>query len=425
MAKLEELNFLTPNSAQECRERFGTPVFVYSVKALKSQALKALDFPNEFGLTVRFAMKACPNAAVLQLFNSMGLHFDASSVFEVERAKQAGVPASHISLSTQELPASFESVIESGTLLNACSIDQLERFGNAFPGYEVGVRFNPGQGSGGTGKTNVGGPSASFGIWFELLPKVKEIVQKYRLKVVRIHTHIGSGSDPDIWQKVSQLSLDLCKEFPDVQTLNLGGGYKVARMNYEKGTDLSLVGVPVREGFVRFFKETGRKLRLEIEPGTFMVANCGTLVTTVQDITTTSAHTFLKIDSGMTEVLRPSLYAAQHPLVVVPTDPSRSAQTEKYVVVGHCCESGDLLTPAPGDPEAIEERTLTKAEIGDVLVVEGCGAYCSGMSTKNYNSFPEAPEALLAENGSLHLIRRRQDLSQITANEVSIDIANL
>mmetsp|Transcript_38561 Transcript_38561/g.49175 ORF Transcript_38561/g.49175 Transcript_38561/m.49175 type:complete len:473 (+) Transcript_38561:64-1482(+) len=425
--EVEKLNFLTPKNVAEIRQQFGTPTYVYGSEVLKSQASKALNFPNAYGLTVRFAMKACPNAAILQLFNSMGLHIDASSVYEVERAVKAGVPPSHISLSTQELPSDFGKVIEDGTKLNACSLDQLERFGKQFPGQEVGIRFNPGQGSGGTGKTNVGGPSSSFGIWFELLPQVKEIVAKYDLKVVRIHTHIGSGSDPEIWQKVSQLSLNLCKEFPDVHTMNLGGGYKVGRMSFEKSTDLSVVGAPVKDAFVRFAEETGRELHLEIEPGTFLVANSGALVTTVQDKVTTgdSGHTFLKMDGGMTDVLRPSLYGALHPIIIVPTDEARNGQTEKYVVVGHCCESGDLLTPANGEPETIEERELYKAEIGDALVVEGCGAYCSSMSTKNYNSFLEAPEVMVGKDGSIHLIRRRQDLSQILQNEVPINLDNL
>lgn len=77
------------------------------------------------------------------------------------------------------------------------------------------MRFNPGKGSGGTGKTNVGGPSASFGIWHELLPQVKDIVAKYNIQVERIHTHIGSGSDPAVWQSVAGMSLALVKEFPD------------------------------------------------------------------------------------------------------------------------------------------------------------------------------------------------------------------
>ena len=130
--------------------------------------------------------------------------------------------------------------------------------------------------------------------------------------MVRIHTHIGSGSDPEVWQEVTNDSIDLVRHFPDVTVLNLGGGYKVGRMSYEQSTDLQVVGEPVKRLFADFAKETGRELKLEIEPGTYLTANSGTLLSRVQDMTTTGAdgHTFLKLDSGMTEVLRPSLYGA-------------------------------------------------------------------------------------------------------------------
>jgi diaminopimelate decarboxylase len=92
--------------------------------------------------------------------------------------------------------------------------------------------------------------------------------------------------------------------------------------------------------------------------------------------------------------------------------------TKDYLVVGHCCESGDLLTPEPGNPEGLLARTLTEARIGDPLVIDGSGAYCAAMSSKNYNSFPEAPEVLLDRDGTFHLVRRRQTLEQVLQNEV-------
>ena len=420
--EMESLRFLTPELTREVRGLAGTPAYVYDVASLKRNAAAALAFPNAFGLTVRFAMKASPNAAILKLFSGMGLQFDASSTFEVRRAMAAGVAAEDCSLSTQELSPDFKELIPLGLKMNACSLSQLRAFGEAFPGGEIGVRFNPGLGSGGTGKTNVGGPSSSFGIWHEAKDEVAAIAEEFGLKVVRVHTHIGSGSDPAVWQRVAGMSLDLCRLFPDVATLNLGGGYKVGRMAGEKSTDLAVVGVPVTTAFEEFKEETGRALKLEIEPGTFLLANAGSVVTSVQDKVhtgTDEGHTFLKLDAGMTDVLRPSLYGAQHPLVVVKAE-GEEAATEPVVVVGHCCESGDLLTCAPDEPETIGERVLTKAEVGDLLVIEGSGAYCSAMSTKNYNSFPEAPEVLVDEAGGLHVARKRQKLEQIWENEVDV-----
>jgi diaminopimelate decarboxylase len=90
--------------------------------------------------------------------------------------------------------------------------------------------------------------------------------------------------------------------------------------------------------------------------------------------------------------------------------------------VGHCCESGDLITCAPGEPETLAVKNLPEVQTGDLCVIGGAGAYCAGMSTKNYNSFPEAPEVLIKANGSIKLIRRRQTLSQIIENEIGGDI---
>jgi diaminopimelate decarboxylase len=420
MAHNTQPRFLDFTIASTIADNFGSPVYVYDMASLKANAAAVLAFPNAFGLTARYAMKASPNAAILKFFNQASLQIDASSGHEVRRAMAAGVPAANISLSTQELPDDFAELYEMGIEINACSLSQLERFGQAFPGREIGVRFNPGAGSGGNNRTNVGGPSSSFGIWHEWIEHVKTLIDCYELKLVRIHTHIGSGSDPAVWQKISGMSLDLVRQFPDVVTLNLGGGFKVARMADEVATDLQECGAPVVEKFREFAKETGREIRLEIEPGTFLMANTCAVLSTVQDVISTGVegYDFLKLNTGMTEVLRPSIYGAQHPIYILQAE--TAAETRDYVIAGHCCESGDILTPAPGDPELLAARTLPVSVIGDICVIDGAGAYCAGMSTKNYNSYPEAAEVMLDENQVPHLIRRRQKLEDIWANEVGL-----
>jgi len=144
--------FLTPELAQSCIEiAQGTPLYAYSLDKLEKAADACLAFPHAYGLTVRYAMKACPNQALLQFFSGQKhIHMDASSGYEVRRAiVAAGVPASHISLSTQELPADFDQLMEMGVKINACSVSQLERIGQKMPGSTVGIRVNPGVGSGG------------------------------------------------------------------------------------------------------------------------------------------------------------------------------------------------------------------------------------------------------------------------------------
>ncbi len=416
---MERFAFLSAAQVRIIQTRFGTPVFVYDQQGLEEQARKALAFPNAFGLRVRYAMKACPNTALVRLLNQQGLHLDVSSGFEAQRAMRAGVPAAHLQLTAQQLPIDLRELVEYGVRFNACSLHQFRTFGQLFPGRELGIRINPGLGSGHNNRTNVGGPSSSFGIWHEYLDQVLALQREFKLKITALHSHIGSGSDPEVWQRCARLTLGIAARLSQVQTVNLGGGFKVGRIPGEVSTDLQVAGRPIPEEFVRFHKEHGRQLVLELEPGTFFVANAGAVVCTAIDVVDTGSagYAFIKVDSGMTEVLRPSLYGAQHPISVVPAQAGTRGQRD-YLVVGHCCESGDVLTPEPGNPEGLQTRTLTEAHIGDAVVIGGSGAYCAGMAAKNYNSFPEAPEVLLDKTGQFHLIRQRQTLDQVLTNEM-------
>ncbi|MGF1531511.1 MAG: diaminopimelate decarboxylase [Puniceicoccaceae bacterium] len=410
--------FLNLEQCQVLASAVGTPCFVYDEGLLREQAGLAKRFPNAFGMKPRFAMKACPNLAILKLFREEGFGIDASSIHEVYRALRAGYEPSEISLSTQELPEDLGGVFEEGLKVNACSLDQLDRYGRAFPGAEVGLRFNPGLGSGGTGKTNVGGPASSFGIWKDWVPAVRQIVDEYGLKPVRLHSHIGSGSDPEVWKRTAGMTLALVGAFPEVETVNLGGGYKVARVPGEKGTNLEEIGAPVKTLFEEFHAETGRGLKLEIEPGTFLVANAGAILARVIDVVSTGegGYRFVKLDTGMTEILRPSLYGAQHSITFL-GEGMEERLPKEAVVVGHCCESGDLLTPKPGDGEVLQSRTFPEPRRGDFCVIDGAGGYCAAMSAKHYNSFPEVAEVLKGSDGSLVVIRRRQRLEDLWVNE--------
>lgn len=162
--------FLTPETALKCAEAAGgTPLYAYSLAKLEAAADACLAFPNAYGLTVRYAMKACPNAAILRYFHSRGIHVDASSGYEVRRAMQAGVPASHISLSTQELPSDFDELLALGVKINACSVSQLDRIGQKRPGSTVGIRVNPGVGSGGFSSSTTSFSKVRVCVWCRLL----------------------------------------------------------------------------------------------------------------------------------------------------------------------------------------------------------------------------------------------------------------
>jgi diaminopimelate decarboxylase len=407
---------LTPAQAREARERFGTPCYVYDREALEAAARRALAFPAPFGFTLRYAMKANPSRGILTLFRDLGLHVDASSDHEVERALRAGFPPGAIQLTSQMPSPRLAEHLERGVLYNACSLHQLDALGRTAPGREVSVRMNPGLGSGATNRTNTGGPASSFGIWHEYLEDVKTLAKRYDLRITRLHSHIGSGTDPEVWKRCTRMTLDLAARLADVRVINLGGGFKVGRMPGEATVDLADVGAHVRDELLAFRDRDGRALHLEIEPGTYLVANAGVVVATCVDVVDTgrAGYVFAKLDAGMTEVTRPSLYGAQHPIDVL----AEGRPEADVVFVGPCCESGDVLTPAPGDPEALAPRRVALPQVGDLVVVGGVGAYCAAMATINYNSYPQAPEILREPDGELRLLRRRQRLEQVWENEI-------
>lgn len=386
-------NFVSTTQARDLAAAHGTPLFVYSRDVLTKQAAAMLAVPAPHGLTVRYAMKANPHDDVLKLLREQDIKIDASSGYEAARALTAGFAPADILLTSQQLAHNTRELVEKGVQFNACSLRQLESYGQAFPGSDVSVRINPGIGSGHSVKTNVGGVTSSFGIWHEYIDKIHALAAKYRLNIVRMHTHIGSGTDPAVWQDAARISLELIKNFPSATIIDLGGGFKVARLDGEHGADMTDIGRAMADELQMFAADTGRQLHLELEPGTFMAANMGILIAEVDDITDTGpdGYTYLKLNTGMTEILRPSLYGSQHPIEVL----TEATQLRQYVVVGHCCESGDLLTPAPGEPDFLDPRHLPEAAIGDLVLIGGAGAYCASMSAAGYNDFPRAVEVMI------------------------------
>jgi diaminopimelate decarboxylase len=405
--------FMKPKIAEELRERYGTPLYVYSQEEIVKNVQEVMNFPNPYGLTPRYAMKACSTAAILLLLQERGMWFDASSGFEAERAIMVGIEGCRISVASQQFPNNIKYLVEQGVHFTACSLNQLKQFGNLFPGSNVALRINFGIGSGLHAKTNVGGPAASFGVWIDAIDTAIEIAEIYQLRITKLHSHIGSGAESELWLAASKAALSLLDKFPDVDTLNLGGGFKVKRHSNDIADDLQKIGGDISQLLLEFHEKSGRKIKLEIEPGAYIIATAGNLLSTIDDITSTSDYTFLKLDTGMTEILRPCLYGSQHEILNLT---SRSPTSDLYIIVGHCCESSDLLTPAPGFPDHLQPRSLPLSSIGDLILIEGTGAYCSSMSARNYNSYPISAEVLLKPEATL--IRRRQSMVQIIDNEL-------
>ncbi len=372
----------------------GTPLYVYDKEDLRNRArtLTSLVFPN--GSTIRYAAKANSVPEIIALFHEEGLHFDASSSYEAEELIARGIPPAHISLSSQQPAHNLEALLTAGVRYVVTSLHQLEIFLKTphRPG-SVALRVNAGLGAGGTNRTTTGGTTSSFGLWHEYVPEALAMGYKAGVMIDRLHMHIGSGADPAIWGKAMDVALDVVKKMPQVETIDIGGGYKVHRYADEQETDIHAVAEVFADKLSQFANETGRKLHLEIEPGTWLVAHSGTLLSEVVDMVDTgrAGFNFLRLNTGMNDILRPSLYGAQHMIEVF----SDEEDKELYVVVGHNCESGDILTPEKGNPEIIEPRLLNKAEIGDIVAIRDVGAYCQSMSAKGYNAFPLTKHVLI------------------------------
>jgi diaminopimelate decarboxylase len=341
-------------------------------------------------------------------------------------------------LTTQEVPEGqdrrdLELLLREGMLYNACSRRQLERvapFARA-SGVGLSLRVNPGVGAGESVTRNTGDKYSSFGVHLANLDEVTALARAAGVKLSQVHVHIGSGGDPAAWRENIDRMLEITERwFPEADTVNLGGGFKEARMPDERAADVPALGAYARDRFAAFAARTGRRLHMSVEPGTYVVANAGYLVTRVLDRKWSGpdGFEFIVADGGMEANTRPLLYGSRHPFYVVSAegkllssefdlDEARE-DLDHRVLVGRCCESGDAQSL--DQHGHVLPRLMADPQVGDYVVVGGCGAYCSAMAPFNYNSHVQAPEALLRADGSLSVIRRRQTLDQILENEVGL-----
>lgn len=415
--------FLTPSQTNEILQNHQTPLYVYSEQELRDRAKEMMSFPHAYGLTVKFAMKANTNQHILKIFEEEGIQFDAWSHFELHRAIAVGIPAETIQMVGQELPKDIDSVLDTWAFIVASSLHQLEQYAAAmkrrWDTWWIWIRINPGIWSWDFAQISTWGPTSSFWIRYEYLDQARSIASKNGIKITKIHCHIWSENTAESWAKSAELMLWFVKDFPDARYLNLWWGFKMAIMPYERTADLQAIWSAVKEKIEVFYEHTGRKLHLEIEPGKYLVINSCSVLSTIQDICDTwpEGHTFLKLDSGMTEMPRVPMYGIQEPLHIHHVTSQPTERKKEYVVVWHCCESWDLITCKLYEPEIIEPRALPECNIWDVMIIDWVWAYSSSMAMKHYNSFPEAAELLLTNEWKIKTIRKRQLLSDMWKNE--------
>lgn len=408
---------LTAENLLRLPAEFGCPVWVYDAQIVRRQiaALQRFD-------VVRFAQKACSNSHILRLMREQGVKVDSVSLGEIERALAAGYdPLSHpddIVFTADVIDtATLSRVRELQIPVNAGSIDMLEQLGQISPGHRVWLRVNPGFGHGHSQKTNTGGENSKHGIWHSDLPEALAAIRRHQLKLVGIHMHIGSGVDYAHLEQVCGAMVRQVIDFgQDLEAISAGGGLSVPYREGEEAVDTEHYFGLWNAAREQIARHLGHAVKLEIEPGRFLVAESGVLITQVRSVKQMGRRHFVLVDAGFNDLMRPAMYGSYHHITALAADGRSLAHAPcvETVVAGPLCESGDVFTQQEGGN--VETRALPAVAPGDYLVIHDTGAYGASMSS-NYNSRPLLPEVLF-ENGQARLIRRRQTIEELLALEL-------
>ncbi len=384
----------------------GTPLYVYDAATIERRVRELAGFDR-----VRFAQKANANLAVLRVIRRAGAFVDAVSAGEVERAIRAGFDPREI-VYTADLfdRAALEVIAKHRLPVNIGSPFQVEQYAALGVGRDVMVRVNPGFGHGHGRKVNTGGESSKHGIWHTELPAVVERARAAGLAVHGLHVHIGSGSDFENLAQVRESVLRLAHVAgPDLRVISAGGGLPIPYRDGETAFDVAR--------FVREWLETkrmiesalDRSIEIEVEPGRYLVAESGVLVTEVRGTKCSGSVDYVFVDAGFHTLLRPAMYGSFHRITAI----GKHAGGTPRVVAGPLCESGDVLTQREGGE--LDTQPLPDVDIGDILCIHDAGAYGMTMAS-NYNSQP-LPAEVLVDAGRAELVRRRQTIDALLADE--------
>jgi len=303
-------------------------------------------------------------------------------------------------------------------LINCSSLDQMNLLGTVKPGANVSVRFNPGEGHGANEKVNTGGPASKHGIYYTHSKEVQSLLDRYRLNLVGIHSHIGSGTDIAHWLRIKDLTFKIAKQFSGFEFIDFGGGLPVVyNPQTDAALDLKKWGSELSKSFSQFSEECGREIQLQLEPGRFLVAESGYLLAEVQNLKRTPLYNFAVVNTGFNHNPRPITYGSYHPIAFVTGDGRAPGPDFPYVIGGYLCESGDVFTVKEGgipDP-----RLFPQLALGDVMVMGLIGAYSHAMKSE-YNSMNLPASVLIEESGKTRIIERRGTLEDLMRREIEI-----
>lgn len=403
-------------STLKLAEEFGTPLYLMSENKIRENYRHLYSVFSRIYNKIRifYSAKANTSLSVLRILKSEGSGADVVSSGELFLALKAGFPSKNILYTgTSVRDDELEYLLDKGVIINLDSFSQLERLLNIGIPPILSVRVNPEIGAGHHEHVVTASKTSKFGVWEEDALKAYKAAKSAGVERFGIHMHIGSGvMDPDPFIHAAKRLLTIAKNIHEeiginFDFLDFGGGIGVPYKPEEKEIDLELLS----ERLLGLFKEKITEYSLGepefwLEPGRYLVAEAGVLLTKINTIKLTPFRKFAGVDAGFNVLIRPTMYGAYHHMLVANKldHPSEG----EYDVVGPLCESGDVLA---------RERLFPSLSEGDLLAVLNTGAYGFAMSSQ-YNSRPRPAEVLVNRN-RYELIRERETLQDLLKGQKS------
>jgi diaminopimelate decarboxylase len=378
---------------------------VYHAEKIKEQYEKLTTAFSILDTKFFYAIKALTNIHVLKYIKSIGCHADCSSINEVKLALHAGFKPEQVLYTSNGIAFSeIEEAIAAGVHVNIDSLSNLEKFGKKYGhSYPVGLRIRPNIMAGGNLKISTGHDTSKFGIPVDQLAQIEEVVKANNIFIRTLHIHTGSDiKDPDVFVKGMEVLFELIPHFPELEVIDLGGGFKVPYEPGEEETNVVLLAQKIKEAFESHPVAGNKKFQLWFEPGKFIVSECGYLLAEVTVLKDTGNIVFAAVNSGLNHLIRPMMYDAWHRIENI-SNPG--GEKRVYTVTGNICETDTFAS----------DRPINEIREGDILALYNAGAYGFEMAS-NYNSRFKPAEVFIIQDKA-QLIRKRETLEDLLRNQ--------
>ena len=386
-------------------KKYGLPVFVYDKDKIISQYSKLKEaFKSVDELHINYAAKALTNINILKVMKDIGCGIDAVSIQEVELALFSGFKSDNIFFTPSGVEIDeIRKAFKYGVQINIDNLSALKIIAENLSNVKVGIRINPNVRAGGNLKISVGDSDSKFGINVDEIEKAKKIISKYDVVVNGLHIHTGSDIENiNSFLKACDVVFEQAEGFKNLEFLDFGSGFKVKYFENDSETDIKKLGKKLGDKFVEFNSNRKNKIRMHIEPGKFLVSECGYFLTKVNYVNNKTNKNFIHVNSGLNHFVRPMFYGSKHAIKNIS---SESNETKDYSVVGYICETDTFS----------DNVNLKTTKEGDILCFKNAGAYCFSMSS-NYNSRFRPPEVLVSNN-QIKLIRKRESFKDLIRNQ--------